>query len=188
MPRLAARLEAKGFHVVQTREPGGTPIGDQIREVLFDLENTAMHPRSEILLFQASRSQLVEQVIKPALSAGHVVLCDRYADSTLAYQGYGHGVDLEQLSEIVNFATGGLKPDLTLFLDVDVRDGLDRRGSDGDWNRLDDYDVAFHQRVYKGYKKLMAAEPQRWVKVDASADPEAVAEALQAAVLERLKT
>ena len=186
IPWLAARLEEEGYAVVTTREPGGTPIGDQIRQVLFDLDNKAMEPRSEILLFQASRAQLVEQVIRPALAEGKVVLCDRYADSTLAYQGYGHQMDLEQLNTIVHFATGGLKPDLTLFLDVKVEQGLQRRDSGGDWNRLDDYDVEFHQRVYAGYQQLIAAEPERWVQVDAAQTPEKVAEALQQAVLARL--
>jgi len=186
IPWLAARLEEEGYAVVTTREPGGTPIGDQIRQVLFDLDNKAMEPRSEILLFQASRAQLVEQVIRPALAEGKVVLCDRYADSTLAYQGYGHQMDLEQLNTIVHFATGGLKPDLTLFLDVKVEQGLQRRDSGGDWNRLDDYDVEFHQRVYAGYQQLIDAEPERWVQVDAAQTPEKVAEALQQAVLARL--
>jgi dTMP kinase len=186
IPLLAARLEAEGHAVLATREPGGTAIGDQIREVLFDLENKAMGPRSEILLFQASRAQLVDQVIRPALQAGKVVLCDRYADSTLAYQGYGHRVDLEQLKSIVNFATGGLKPDLTLFLDVPVEQGLQRRDSGGDWNRLDDYDLEFHRRVYAGYQELIAAEPERWIKVDATQSPEKVAENLQHLVLARL--
>lgn len=186
IPWLAARLEEEGYAVVTTREPGGTPIGDQIRQVLFDLDNKAMEPRSEILLFQASRAQLVEQVIRPALAEGKVVLCDRYADSTLAYQGYGHKVDLEQLNTIVHFATGGLKPNLTLFLDVKVEQGLQRRDSGGDWNRLDDYDVEFHKRVYAGYQQLIAAEPERWVQVDAAQTPEKVAEALQQAVLARL--
>jgi dTMP kinase len=187
MPRLASRLEKEGYSVLATREPGGTSIGDQIRGVLFDLGNTDMHPRSEILLFQASRAQLVEQLIRPALRKHKVVLCDRYADSTLAYQGYGHQVDLQQLSEIVHFATGGLKPDLTLFLDVDVEEGLKRRDSGGDWNRLDDYDPEFHRRVYAGYQKLIKAEPARWVVVDAAQSPNQVAEAIQQIVLERLK-
>jgi dTMP kinase len=186
IPKLAAALEKAGYSVLTTREPGGTSIGDQIRKVLFDLDNTAMDPRSEILLFQASRAQLVEQVIRPALAEGKVVLCDRYADSTLAYQGYGHRVDLEQLKTIIHFATGGLQPDLTLFLDVDVEQGLKRRGSDGDWNRLDDYDVEFHRRVYKGYQELMAEEPKRWVRIDASRAPKEVAEDLRAIALAHL--
>jgi dTMP kinase len=146
-----------------------------------------MNPRSEILLFQASRAQLVEEVIRPALAAGSVVLCDRYADSTLAYQGYGHRVDLNTLGEIVRFATGGLKPDLTLFLDITVEEGLKRRNAGGDWNRLDDYDVQFHQRVHDGYNQLIAAEPQRWVRVNAALSQDTVAVDLQKIVIERLK-
>ncbi|HSS99466.1 MAG TPA: dTMP kinase [Terriglobales bacterium] len=187
VPRLAESLRRAGYDVLTTREPGGTAIGDQIRGVLFDLSNKGMNPRSEILLFQASRAQLVDEVIKPALNAGQVVLCDRYADSTLAYQGYGHRVDLKHLEEIVTFATGGLKPDLTLFLDISVEEGLKRRNSGGDWNRLDDYDLEFHRRVRDGYMKLIAAEPNRWVKVDAALSPEAVAVNLERIALERLK-
>jgi dTMP kinase len=187
LPGLAQALRSRGYELLTTREPGGTSIGDQIRQVLFDLENKGMNPRTEILLFQASRAQLVEEVIRPALSAGTIVLCDRYADSTLAYQGYGHGVDLKLLREIVNFATGGLKPDLTVFLDVPVEEGLKRRTRGGDWNRLDDYDLVFHRRVRAGYEELIAAEPARWVVVDAAHPPEAVAAELQKAVLSRIK-
>lgn len=186
LPGLADALRAAGYQLVTTREPGGTSIGDQIRHVLFDLDNKSMNPRTEILLFQASRAQLVEEVIRPALAAGKIVLCDRYADSTLAYQGYGHGVELGALREIVNFATGGLKPDLTIFLDVTVDEGLKRRNKGGDWNRLDDYDQAFHRRVYEGYQKLITAEPQRWVIVDAARPPKEVADELHQVVLDRL--
>lgn len=187
LPLLAEGLRKAGHDVLTTREPGGTEIGDQIRQVLFDLKNKNMHPRSEILLFQASRAQHVEEVIRPALAAGKVVLCDRYADSTLAYQGYGHRIDLKVLSEIVDFATGGLKPDLTLFLDISVEEGLKRRTAGGDWNRLDDYDVEFHQRVHQGYNQMIAAEPQRWVRVDAARQPDIVAAEMQKVVLERLR-
>jgi dTMP kinase len=186
-PRLAEALRRAGYEVLTTREPGGTPIGDQIRKVLFDLGNKGMQPRSEILLFQASRAQLVDEVIRPALAGGQVVLCDRYADSTIAYQGHGHGTDLGQLAEIVRFATGGLKPDLTLFLDITVAEGLRRRDAGGDWNRLDDYDVAFHERVYKGYRALIAAEPERWARVDAARTPDEIAVDLERIVLARLK-
>jgi len=188
MPRLAGALQAAGFQVLTTREPGGTSIGDQIRKVLFDLDNKNMQPRSEILLFQASRAQLVDEVIRPALAEGRVVLCDRYADSTMAYQGHGHGVDLAQLAELVRFATGGLKPDLTVFLDIPPEDGLRRRDADGNWNRLDDYTLEFHQRVYVGYKQLIAAEPQRWAVVDAAQPPDEVAAELAHAVLSRLQS
>src|SRR5690606_7859610 len=116
IPELSAAIQAAGYDLVVTREPGGTAIGDQIRAGIMDLGNTAMHPTSEILLFQASRAQLVNEVIRPALARGKVVLCDRYADSTLAYQGYGHETDLVELRQVIDFATGGLIPDLTLYL------------------------------------------------------------------------
>ncbi len=179
---LAGYLRQQGYTVIQTREPGGTPIGDQIRAVLSDLANQAMQPRTEILLFQASRAQLVAEVIRPALERGEVVLCDRYADSTLAYQGYGHGFDLDELRRLIHFATGGLQPDLTLLLDVDPEAGLRRRADAGNWNRLDAYDLAFHQRVRQGYLALAAAEPERWTVIDAARPPEQVQAAIREAV------
>jgi len=166
--RLADTLTQLGYQVLITREPGGTPIGDQIRQVLADLKNTGMHPRSETLLFLAARAQLVEQVIKPRLADGHIVLCDRYADSTMAYQGYGHQNDLDQIQSLINFATGGLKPDLTLLLDVGAEVGLKRKADGSEWNRLDAYSLEFHQRVRKGYLALAEAEPDRWVVINAN--------------------
>jgi dTMP kinase len=187
MAILAEFLRQEGWPVLATREPGGTPIGDQIRGVLFDLENKAMTPRAELLLFQASRAQLVEQIIRPCLEDGGVVLCDRYADSTLAYQGYGHQkFDVTQMRSLIEFATGGLKPALTLLLDVDVEVGLRRRAQDGEWNRLDDYDLAFHQRVRQGYWEMLGAEPERWVTVDAEKPPEQVQAAIRRIVMEKL--
>ncbi len=179
---LAAYLQGLGFEVLTTREPGGTDIGDQIRQVLVRLENRGLHPRTEILLFLAARAQLVEQVIKPALKAGKVVLCDRYGDSTLAYQGYGHGLDLSVLRSMLGFATDHLKPDLTLLLDLDVEVGLQRKRKEAEWNRLDAYEVAFHQRVRAGYLELSAQEPSRWRVIDASLPKEAVQFAMREAV------
>ena len=183
IPQLQDYLVEAGYTVYCTREPGGTAIGDQIREVLLANKNTAMHPRSEILLFQASRAQLVEQEILPRLQRHEIVLCDRYADSTLAYQGYGHGVDLAQLRGIVDFATGGLKPDLTLLFDLDVEIGLSRRQKDGDINRLDAFALDFHRRVRAGYHALAAAEPQRWQIIDATQPPEQVQAVVREVVL-----
>jgi dTMP kinase len=181
-------LRQQGYTVLATREPGGTQIGDQIRAVLSDMGNQEMRPRTELLLFQASRSQLVEQVIRPHLQEGGIVLCDRYADSTLAYQGYGHQTfPLEQVQAIISFATGGLKPDLTLLLDVDVKDGLQRRAQGGDWNRLDAYQLEFHQRVRQGYLQMAQAEPQRWVMIDASRSMEAVQAEIREVVLAALE-
>jgi dTMP kinase len=186
--QLAEYLAAQGYPLLVTREPGGTPIGEKVRAILSDLDHTAMHPRAEILLFQSSRAQLVEQVIRPCLDEGFVVLCDRYADSTMAYQGYGYQlVDLDILRTIVDFATGGLKPHLTLMLDVDVEEGLRRRARGGEWNRLDAYDLAFYQRVRQGYLEMARAEPERWVLIDAGKPPDEVQEAIRAVVLERLK-
>jgi dTMP kinase len=185
---LADYLRQAGYPVLATREPGGTAIGDQVRSVLMGLKNTEMQPRTEILLFQASRAQLVEQVIVPQLAAGSVVLCDRYADSTLAYQGYGYQkFTLEQLKPLIAFATGGLTPDLTLLLDVEVNEGLRRRMKDGDYNRLDVYECAFYERVRQGYLEMARLEPQRWVAVDAGQPPDQVQAAIRQIVLARLK-
>lgn len=185
--QLAEYLRGRGVPLLVTREPGGTEIGEQVRAILSDLKNTAMHPRSEILLFQASRAQLVEQVIRPHLEKGGVVLCDRYADSTIAYQGYGYQlVDLRVLREIVSFATGGLQPDLTLLLDLDVEEGLRRRLHGGEWNRLDAYELAFYQRVRQGYHEMARAEPDRWVMIDAGKPPDQVQTAIRSVILQRL--
>ena len=187
MTPLAEAIRQAGYPVVITREPGGTPIGDEIRKTLLNLKNTAMHPTTEILLFQASRSQHVHELILPSIRAGKVVLCDRFADSTLAYQGYGHQTDLEQLGQIIHFATGGLQPDLTLLLDVDIEIGLNRRSSDQEnWNRLDAKEKAFHQRVRQGYLTMSALQPERWAIVDASQSLEQVQQALIQVVLDRL--
>jgi len=183
---LADFLRQQGLDVLTTREPGGTPIGDQIRAVLHSLDNTGMHPRTEALLFQAARAQLVERVIRPQLARGGIVISDRYADSTLAYQGYGHGLPLEQVRAVINFATGELKPDLTLLLDVDVELGLQRRSQGGGWNRLDAYTLDFHRRVRQGYHRLAQDEPQRWVTLDAAKAPELVQEAIRKIVVHRL--
>ena len=184
---LGGFLCRSGYDVLTTREPGGTGIGEQIRAVLSNLENTAMQPRTEILLFQASRAQLVEEVIQPHLRKGGVVLCDRYADSTLAYQGYGYQLELEPLRALISFATGGLKPDLTLFLDVEVEEGLRRRARGGEWNRLDTYELDFYKRVRQGYMQLISEEPHRWVMIDAGGPPDQVQAAIRRVVLERLQ-
>jgi dTMP kinase len=185
--QLAERLRAQGRDVLLTREPGGTAIGEQIRAVLHDLENTAMQPRTEILLYSAARAQLVGEKIKPHLAAGGIVLSDRYYDSTLAYQGYGHGLDLAALRQITDFATQSLTPDLTLLLDIDPETGLQRRlANREEWNRLDDYALAFHRRVRAGYLELAQAEPWRWVCLDAAGAREALAAKVWEVVARRL--
>ena len=181
---LAEFLAGQGYSVVITREPGGTPIGDQIRHVLHDVANTAMSSTAELLLYSASRAQLVNELVRPALAAGQVVLCDRYADSTLAYQGYGRSLNLDTLQTITHFATGGLKPDLTLLLDIDVERGLARRRDGGEeMNRLDLEVVSFHQRVRDGYHQLALEDPDRWVIVEADRPVTAVQADLQEIVL-----
>ena len=187
LPDLAEFLRWQGWEVLTTREPGGTPIGDQIRQILMRLDNQELHPRTEILLFLASRAQLVEQVIKPALREGKLVLCDRFGDSTLAYQGYGHGLNLDTLRTMLDFATDKLKPDLTLLLDVDVETGLQRKRKEDEWNRLDAYELAFHQRVREGYHELCRQEPERWRVIDAMQPKEAVQIALRQAVMQFLQ-
>lgn len=184
---LAEFLRARGLSVEVVREPGGTPIGDQVRHVLHDTANTAMSPEAEVLLYSASRAQLVSQRIRPSLAAGRVVLCDRYADSTMAYQGYGRGLDLGMLAALTEIATGGLKPDLTLLLDLDVSAGLSRRRVRGEeMNRLDLEAVAFHERVREGYRLLANADPERWVRVQADRPVDVVAADIREAVLARL--
>ncbi len=188
--RTTAALRERGYHVLLTREPGGTPIGDQVRHILHDMKNAGMHPRAELLLFSASRAQLVEEVIRPHLNQGGLVISDRFFDSTYAYQGYGHGLDLDALRQITHFATGGLRPDLTIYLDITPEEGLQRRRSalqqGGEWNRLDAMALAFHERVRDGYHRLIAEEPDRWVKIDAAQPAEAVQAGILAALLPRL--
>lgn len=184
---LAEYLRHSGQDVCKTREPGGTPIGDDIRNVLTNMKNEDMHPRTEILLFQASRAQLVEQVIRPALQENKIVLCDRYADSTLAYQGYGHQIDLAKLRSLIEFATGGLTPDMTFLLDIDVETGLRRKSSGGEWNRLDAYAIDFHRRVRDGYHKLAEEDPGRWIVVDASQPYDIVQVEIRRHIMKRLQ-
>lgn len=165
---LAAYLRECGRDVVVTREPGGTAIGDQVRTILHDTANTSMSAEAEILLYSASRAQLVSEVIRPGLARGALVVCDRFADSTLAYQGYGRGLDLDELRAITHFATGGLVPNLTILLDIDVSRGLARRRDKGEeMNRLDLEEDAFHRRVRAGYQALSQADTGRWHVVDA---------------------
>jgi len=191
LPHLVEYLREKGYTIFPTREPGGTSIGEQIREVLHSLKNTEMHPRTETLLYQAARAQFVEEVVRPRLALGEIVLSDRYADSTIAYQGYGHQQDLEQVRALVSYATGGLVPDLSVLLDVDVEVGLERgvkrRAKGGEWNRLDAYTLEFHQRVRKGYLEMVKQEPERWVVVDAGMGWDEVQKELQEVILTKLK-
>lgn len=185
---LAAALRRQGLPVLTTREPGGTRIGDQIRDCLHDVNNTAMTATAEILLYSASRAQLVREVIRPALAAGKIVLCDRFADSTLAYQGYGRELDLDDLAIITEFATGGLRPDLTIWLALDVKRSLQRRQAPGEEiNRMDLQTATFYRRVEAGYQALVAADKERWVVLDGDRPPAEVHQEVLAIVSERLQ-
>ena len=173
-----------GYDVLTTREPGGTAIGDQIRDVLHSVNNTAMCAPAEVLLYSASRAQLVHQVILPHLKRGGAVVCDRYADSTFAYQGYGRGLEAEMLRLITRFATQSLKPDLTIYLDLDPAQGLERKqnansAGAGEWNRMDQLELDFHQRVRAGYLEMAQDEPERWLVIDATGSIEAVNQAIR---------
>jgi len=185
---LATMLEERGLDVIKTREPGGTEIGEQVRLCLHDQANQGMTPAAEVLLYSASRAQLVEEVIRPALATGKIVLSDRYADSTLAYQGYGRQLELIALGNINRFSTGGLKPDLTLFLDIDVQQGLARRMESGaEMNRMDLQTIAFYRRVRDGYLELATKEPERWVIVDANRPVMSIQADIRRIILARLE-
>ncbi|MBI2756671.1 MAG: dTMP kinase [Chloroflexi bacterium] len=188
---LAARLEANGRRVLLTREPGGTPLGDVLRDVLLLRRELHFAPLAQALVLAASRTQLVQDVIRPALRSGTVVLCDRYVDSTYAYQGFGHGLALEDLRMVMRVATEGLLPDLTLLLDVTPEMGLARKQRQGatspsEWNRFEAETLAFHNRVRDGYHALAAEHPERWVRLDATSHPEVVAAEAWHAVQQRL--
>lgn len=173
--RLAGRLRDLGMDVVQTREPGGTGVGDAIRAVLLGAGDYTMVAETEVLLMAASRAQLVREVIGPALARGATVICDRYVDSTYAYQGGGRGVALDALKPIQAFATGGLVPDFRVLLDLPVEVGLQRRHADaGSLNRIDLDSLEFHERVRATYLQLAAADPTSWIIVDAQGDPDSV--------------
>jgi dTMP kinase len=172
--RLAEALRARGSAVLLTREPGGTPLGDQLRTVVLARDGGVIEPRTDALLFNAARAQLVGEVINPALATGMVVVCARFADSTLAYQGYGAGVPLDELRVLAGIATQGLVPDLTLLLDIDPAIGLARK-ADADRTRFEhDFDADFHARVRAGFLELAKGEPSRFRVIDASRDVDAV--------------
>jgi len=174
--RLADWLGDQGREVLTTREPGGTRIGEAIREVLLSPAHTEMCAEAEILLFSAARAQIVRETLQPHLARGGVVLCDRFADSTLAYQGYGRLLDLDTLRQITLFATGGLVPALTICLDLPVVEGLRRKqgGDQAEWNRMERERLDFQERVRRGYLALAAAEPQRWFVLDALREIEVI--------------
>lgn len=183
--RLVEQLQAAHYPVTVTREPGGTPFGTRVREVLLDPE-LDMHALPEFLLYSASRAQLVQDVIRPALGRSEVVVCDRYFDSSLAYQGAGRGLPLPLLQSITQEVTGGLKPDLTLLLDLDPAVGLQRAAARGQPDRLERADLAFHQRVRRGFLALAAQKPARFLVLDALKTPDELASEIWQAVQTKL--
>lgn len=173
--RLAERLRQTGFDVVQTREPGGTGLGDEVRSVLLKQGDYTILPEAEVLLLAAARAQHVREVIRPSLERGAWVICDRFVDSTYAYQGGGSGLELGPIRSIQAFATGGLEPDLRILLDLPVSLGLQRRYADvASVNRIDLADADYHQRVRDQYLALAAESPNRWIVVDAQGEPDVV--------------
>ena len=173
---LSDWLGDQGREVLTTREPGGTRIGEAIRSILLSPVHTEMCAEAEILLFSAARAQIVRETLQPHLARGGVVLCDRFADSTLAYQGYGRLLDLDTLRQITAFATGGLVPALTICLDLPVVEGLRRKqgGDQAEWNRMERERLDFQERVRSGYLALAASEPTRWLVLDAMREVEVI--------------
>jgi dTMP kinase len=193
MRRLIARLRREGFDVVETVEPGGTPIGADIRRILLDPANTAMSPVAEIFLYFASRAQNVHQCIVPALKAGHVVVCDRFTDSTLVYQGGGRGLGEDLVRTLHSITCGTLQPDVTVYLDIDLETGLARarkrnldQAGEAE-SRLDDESVEFHRAVRAAYLDLAAREPERFRVIDARAGVDEVEGAVWAELSPRLE-
>lgn len=184
---LARAVEAAGFSVILTREPGGTAIGEQVRRIVLDPGNCAMLAEAEVLLYAAARAQHVGEVLRPALAAGSVVICDRYVDSTYAYQGGGRMLDMGSLRRVQEYATRGLLPHLRILLDLPVEAGLERRFTGPETvNRMDLADLAFHRRVREAFLALAAADPDGWVRIDASATTDDVTAAVLEAVMPRL--
>lgn len=184
--RLADRLTAAGRSCVVTREPGGTTVGEEIRRILLHSRDLAPVPAADALLFNAARAQLVAEVIKPALERGDVVICDRFTDSTLAYQGYGAGLSLATLRELAAVATDGVVPDLTILIDLPEEEGLGRKGQSETTRFEERESPEFHRRVRQGFLDLAAAEPHRFVVLDGSLPAEAIEEAVAQALAARL--
>lgn len=183
---LVRSLTEKGYEVVVTREPGGTKVGNGIREVLLSPEHDEMTPRVEMMLYAASRAQNIDQVIRPALKRGAIVVCDRFVDASIAYQGYGLQYDLNQILSLNEWATAGIKPDLTFLFDL-TPDQASRRMKDrGQLDRIESRDESFHQRVYDGFKKILEQHPDRMVRIDANATIEMIQDEVLDITLERL--
>ena len=181
--RLTADLRQTGYDVCLTREPGGTPISEQIREMLLNPDHSEMAAITELLLYAASRAQHVSEVIKPALEAGQIVISSRFADATVVYQGYGRGLDLETINRLNRIATDGVTPDVTFVLDLPVEIGLQRvQNSRGGLDRLEREKIEFHRRLREGYQTIARQEPQRLKIIDAQVNPEQVYGQIQEAI------
>ncbi|MCH8024399.1 MAG: dTMP kinase [Candidatus Marinimicrobia bacterium] len=176
--RLRRSLESRGYQVLVVREPGGTPISEQIRELLLHPDSADLHPRTEALLFSAARSQLVHEVIRPALAAGSIVICDRYADSSIAYQGYGRELPLEEIITTQKFATSDLLPDLKVLLDVPVDISSDRKSQEPA-DRMESAGRAFMARVREGYLQLARSQPEQWLIVTGQTSEEQIAQEIE---------
>jgi dTMP kinase len=184
--RLVDHLRGRDVAVLATHEPGGTQLGDHLRELVLLRDDLGVSPLSEALIMNASRAQLVAQVIQPALQRGHTVVCDRFADSTLAYQGGGRGLNVQALEAVISFATAGLTPDMTILLDVPVEVGLARKRTPEGWNRFEAEALAFHERVRDAYRLLARHEPQRWRCFDGSRSADEVAAEIWVEVASRM--
>ncbi len=184
---LYRRLSQLAIPVLLTHEPGGTLLGKKLARWLKWAQDTGISPLTELLMFNASRAQLVEEVVQPNLKGGKVVICDRYADSTTAYQSYGRGLDLEMVKAINSTATRGLTPSLTVLLDIPAEEGLARKGTRRR-DRFEQEDIAFHRRVREGYLKMAADDPERWLVVNASQSKEKIKEIIWQRVSQLLKT
>lgn len=182
---LAEALEARGHRTLVTREPGGDPVAEEIRKILLDGTDHSVVERTEAFLYLAARAQHTERVIRPALEGGSIVICARYTDSTVAYQGYGSGLDVGLIHRMNAFATTGLVPTLTFLLDIDVETGLRRQEH---WNRIERKDIQYHQRVRQGFLQEARLNPGRIVVLDGSQDVETVHRKVLALVAERLST
>lgn len=185
---LAGNLAEEGYQVLQTREPGGIEIAEQIRSVILDKKNTKMDPRTEALLYAAARRQHLAEKVKPALDEGYIILCDRFIDSSLAYQGYARGLGIEEVYSINSFAIEGMMPELTLYFDIEPEAGLERinQHKGREVNRLDLEQLDFHHKVREGYLKLMELYPERIFKIDASRPLEEVYQQAESKLKERI--
>lgn len=184
---LRVHLASGGRDVVTTREPGGTPIAETLRGILLDPANSALAPVAELLLYQAARAQHVARLIGPALEAGQVVLCDRFADSTTAYQGAGRGLDASTLAQLHAIATQGVWPDLTLVLDIPAQLGLERARNVGECDRIEGESIVFHERVRDGFLRLAQSDPERVRVIDGTGSVEQVAAAVRVIVDDALE-